>query len=120
MVKLNVVASLYPVKVGIGTVEVLHDEQAVVHGARIKYYSRDISIQSAELLAIRDDIHFSFDHGFRPLTVESDASNAVNIVKNKCFGSSDGTIVVEVLDLFNSIGNGSCYFILHSGNKYTN
>ena len=55
----------------------------------------------------------SRSHGFNSLVVESDASNVVSCIKNKCITSSNGSFVGEILELFNSAGGGSCQFVLH-------
>lgn len=91
--KLNVDASWF---VGRTEVETSGDHQGVIHGAMLKHYSGNISIETTELLAICDGTKFLLALGYRSLIVESDAVNVVNSIKNKCILSSKGSIIVEV------------------------
>ena len=57
-------------------------------------------METAELLAIPDGIHFSLANGFRSLCEESDVINVINSTKNKCVSSSNGNVVSEVMEFF--------------------
>lgn len=63
-----------------------------------------MSFQTVELLAIRDSICFPLSYGFRSLLVENDAMLV--------YLSSIVSIVIEILELFNSVVSGSWQFIL--------
>ena len=69
------------------------------------------------MLAICDGLKFSLVNGFYSVLMESDACKVVNSIKNKCLSSSVGSIVMEILDLLNSVGGGSCQFVPHLGNE---
>ena len=96
---MNVDVSGVPRQIGARTARVICDHQGMVHGAMLKHYSRSVSIETVELLALRDGFRFSLANFFSSLIIESDDTNAVNSIKNKSILSSDGSIMVEILDL---------------------
>ena len=115
--KINVDAFIYPGYWGIGVVGVIRDHLGIVHRALLKQYSGENPIEVVELLAIWDGVHFPINKGFRKIFVESDAISIVNSIRTKDLPSCFGSIICEVLDLFNSIGGDSCQVIHISGNK---
>ena len=82
--KINMDASRYLRQRGVGTPRVARDEHGIVLGAFLRRYSGDISVNTTELLAVRDAIRFSVACRFQGSVVERNVVNVVNIsIKNK-------------------------------------
>lgn len=112
ILKLNVDASKFPGYNGVGVAGIVRDHRGMLLGATLKCYKGDFSVDTVELLAVRVGLCFSLTHGFKSLIVESDASTVVSCINNKCITSSNGSVVGEILELFNFVGGGSCQLVM--------
>ena len=71
--KINVDASCIPGYEGIGIAVEIRDHMGIVHGGMFKHYPGSVDVETVELLAVQDGLHFASKHQFRLVIFESDA-----------------------------------------------
>ncbi|PON77083.1 hypothetical protein PanWU01x14_030920 [Parasponia andersonii] len=119
MINMNSDAGVPPGEEYIGVGIILHDHSGSVLAAFAKRLVGCFSVETAELLAMREELLFASRIGLSISILEYDALRVIHGLQETHPLAPNALIFSDIKALITSVNCGTCHFVPRSGNKVT-